>query len=879
MTVGEKDMVGANGGLKSMFEGNLMKRGGVKSYFSATSFKMKYVMLMENGHIYYFNKKPGQSTPRVREIIPVEVDKLNTNEELALMAPYTFCMTTLGYFRGELRSKYFFQASSLAERDAWIDAINLQILNGASKDMEFVLNLETSFRRADLNNDGSVCIQEVRTMFARLNAKFPNSGPSSLEDIFKAKSGNGEAVDKRAFMELMMETSLTPAIENVFMEAGAESIGGDLAPERLAAWFQTVQGQRDFTTEDALATIRGHSLETFFSGETLPPRCDILTFANILRAEANTAMDPAARENVYQDDTRPICDYWINSSHNTYLTGDQLQSDSRVDMYRIAFMMGARCVELDCWDGKDGEPVIYHGFTLTSKIKFSDVIQCVKDYGFKFKSQYPIVLSLENHCSAPQQDRMAHHLTAILGDMLWVDPGYASREELPTLGELKGKVVCKGKRAPPPTSGDGTDALERTASQKDTEELHLMEEYEEKQAELLKSISAKDPSAALPGQSNEKIEAIIKEEEHAQVLPAAQIDSKITKKGKGFMCFHPEKGHRGAISAAVLGGAVENTQKKVGKTTGDAKLQVKSLLAKQEHSKHKVSAALSDTIVLGGVGAKTVDKYFRQGEVVVPNHPPSDMTSFGETRYLDLMNDCPKEWVAYNTQRISRIYPGGFRVKSSNYEPVPAWALGCQMVALNMQTWGRPMHMNKGRFLDNGECGYVLKPVELCSPGRATSPGQYDGMPPGSTRLKVQVLCAMGIPNAGYLDAKSTRRSKSDGALVDKVDPYVKVEVVGAGGDSSAFRTKCIKNNGYNPDFSDGPAHTFQVSQPRVAMLYVSVYDEDQVSDDAVGYYCAPLPMLREGVRYLQLRNWTGDRMHTSAAGRPGILVKLFWEK
>ncbi len=30
---------------------------------------------------------------------------------------------------------------------------------------------------------------------------------------------------------------------------------------------------------------------------------------------------------------------------------------------------------MDCWDGEDGEPIIYHGYTLTSKILFKDVIQ------------------------------------------------------------------------------------------------------------------------------------------------------------------------------------------------------------------------------------------------------------------------------------------------------------------------------------------------------------------------------------------------------------------------------------------------------------------------------------------------------------------------
>ena len=41
------------------------------------------------------------------------------------------------------------------------------------------------------------------------------------------------------------------------------------------------------------------------------------------------------------------------------------------------------CLAVDCWDGPDNEPVIYHGHTLTSKILFKDVIRAVKEYAFK----------------------------------------------------------------------------------------------------------------------------------------------------------------------------------------------------------------------------------------------------------------------------------------------------------------------------------------------------------------------------------------------------------------------------------------------------------------------------------------------------------------
>ena len=87
----------------------------------------------------------------------------------------------------------------------------------------------------------------------------------------------------------------------------------------------------------------------------------------------------------------------MHSSHNTYLEGNQLTSDSNAQLYYKNLKNGVRCMELDIHDSSNG-PIIKHGFTLTASILFDQAIKEISLFSTKYPNHTPIFLSFENHC-------------------------------------------------------------------------------------------------------------------------------------------------------------------------------------------------------------------------------------------------------------------------------------------------------------------------------------------------------------------------------------------------------------------------------------------------------------------------------------------------
>ncbi|CAK7331208.1 unnamed protein product [Dovyalis caffra] len=208
--------------------------------------------------------------------------------------------------------------------------------------------------------------------------------------------------------------------------------------------------------------------------------------------------------------------------------------------------------------------------------------------------------------------------------------------------------------------------------------------------------------------------------------------------------------------------------------------------------------------------------------------------------------------IRFTQKNVLRVYPKGTRFTSSNYKPLVGWTHGAQMVAFNMQGYGRALWLMHGMFRSNGRCGFVKKPDFLMNAGPHGEVFNHKTKLPVKKTLKVKVYMGDGW----HLDFKKTHFDS-----YSPPDFYTRVGIAGVPSDVIMKRTKTIEDN-WTPVW--GEEFIFQLTVPELALLRIEVHEYDMSEkDDFAGQTCLPVSELRPGIRAVPLFDRKGEKLNS----------------
>ena len=350
----------------------------------------------------------------------------------------------------------------------------------------------------------------------------------------------------------------------------------------------------------------------------------------------------------------PLTDYFINSTHNTYLTGHQLHGKSTAKMYSHAVLNNYRLVELDCYDGDGNNIIVTHGYTFVEKINAKDILNELKENSF-ISSDLPVILCIENHLDKKHQNVLVDLLKDILGD-LYIFPQDNIPEYLPNLSELKKKflVKCGGPRI-------SEDLIKNPIKRKKKKRKQSTDSNFKRNNNLLRKSTVYFKTSFLKAMKKKTSMLILNENKNKPLLKHMLEQN--------------------------------NT------------LKIKEL--DEENENEDIVETLDK--IRGIYGTKF---YFEKIEKM--NYQPWEMVTLKCNKCDSYSSTLEKriKMINFSKNSLIKVYPQNF--DSSNYNIIKWWLLGANVCALNIQAIEDDYTLyDKIFFLQNNNVGYVLKPYKL----------------------------------------------------------------------------------------------------------------------------------------------------------------------
>ncbi|KAI0172522.1 PLC-like phosphodiesterase [Hypoxylon sp. FL1284] len=548
----------------------------------------------------------------------------------------------------------------------------------------------------------------------------------------------------------------------------------------------------------------------------------------------------------HKDLSKPISNYFISSSHNTYLNGNQLASRSTAETYRRVLKRGCRCVEIDVWNG-DSQ---------------SSTPEQVREVSARPGSKF----GHARHFSGGSLHTAAAHIKGAVEDKiektrlkLGVEKTHSrsprcSKSELspPTFGREFGASFDTERSSRPSLPPDEPIVMHgftftapvgfrevcraiREVAFETTNlpiiislEVHADQEQQEAMVSIMKEewagILVEKPYDTCPSGRMPRLEELL-----GKILIKVKKASPTLETAATMSTLSP--------NTTVDDDASGSEDDRPHATSGTKKPKVPiceklSALAIYTHSEHFTN--------------------FESPAAKIPSH----IFSINENTLLELIESKPFELLSHNRHFFTRAYPKGLRVDSSNMDPSRLWRNGVQMVALNWQSWDESMMLNDAMF--SGEHGWVLKPPGYL--GDATPKPHHRTLD-----LVIHVLAGQHILLPEGLDSRKSRLLR----------PVVKCELHVENAEEPGrvhecdYKQKTAAGKTDHPDFgsvkNDFEYLNIQGVVEPLSFVRFKVEDDTPTfmslsREPFAGWACIRLDRLATGFRFIHLLDANGNK-------------------
>lgn len=745
-------------------------------------------------------------------------------------------------------------AQDTRSRDVWVEQLNtvsrarIEMMNGVSRGADrslraiWLQEMRAKSESGDSDWELRISYPEIRALCHRLNI---NVNDTTLHNRFsKVDESKVSSLTYHQYVQFVRKLLDRKEIKKIFETvkpadqkemdldhflrfiSDVQKIDYKQNPRKWEAVFDryTPMSRKGSSTPGSTASIS--SMSRTISGRAFQ---HLLSDPDVFPPVTPTPAKP--------DLSKPLNEYFISSSHNTYLTGRQYLSQSSVEAYRSALRGGCRCIEIDCWDGSNGKPEVRHG-TYTTSVAFSDCISVVNQYAFA-NNKYPLIISLEVHCNAEQQQVMVNIMRSIFGEKLVTSELFEGSNTMPSPEDLIGRILLKVKSA-----------------EVSEDPIAPLEPVQPRRGRGLSSNSSF--TRPVP------IDSIV-----PQTIPLSSPPSLSPTERTGSFTYTPK-------------GSAQSTPPSSSSSSDDSDAQNMASKDRKKHKTSKIIPTLGE-LAIYTQGVSFRNKTFESPELQTYNH----VVSLSESNFMHLTSKADSNALVekHNVNHLMRVYPAGRRIGSTNFDPLTNWKHGVQMAALNWQTYDVQMELNRAMFAGGSDItGYSLKPEDM-RPSKDVDEDDSDDLP----RKKGKKLVQFEVE---VISAKQLPRQTTSGRVIP-TNPFVDLEVYcaedkargvisGIGGEDKSDpngisgigsplrrRTAVRYDNGHDPQWNQKFSISVETKHPGLIFVRWIVRNRIDTSDagnpSPIGTYTARLSSLQQGYRWIPLFDRNGEQYLNSS--------------